>query len=456
MVVPKLASEVLRRSFPRTERKQAEISDNRSFAQIVSNPQKSVPILTEAQDVSLEVVMRKIREAKEHADNNLELCNPDDHFTDVLQNLADAVALLMLSQETMYNALHEQRKSCIASAEDQRKNDQSAEDSNKTKQPRIEPTFTTIGTFPPPQANTAANLRAARPVLAPSIIVHDSADHFYESFYDSEPSDEEKRKAKFRKAVEEAERSTLVLNLNLGKVRMVNPETISSNVTKALSEMAARKENPNSTVPSAAAVEALDDIISVTKTMSFYGKTTKSVRNTKNRELNGSYCTVPVKYEFRDRGTKFYADEVFRELCGAQVSVPYPTILREAVRQIVEEGKKEYPTYLIKVLVDTRKMVFKISRREKKNSEWVKFPRHIPIPSECLDVDSRIIPDGFRIQWPKEQERTSRKDSAEKSPGKNRADATDPGGSQNTNPSADTGTEDMEHSPGHTGEKQPP
>jgi len=148
--------------------------------------------------------------------------------------------------------------------------------------------------------------------------------------------------------------------------------------------MAAKVENPNSTIPSNDAIDAIDDVISTAKKMSFIGKATRSVRNSKDKSLNGAYMTIPVKYEFADRGTKFFCDEVLRKTCNAQLTVPYPAILREGIKQIVEKYKGDFPDYLIKVLVDTRRMQFKVSRRLTKDSEWIKIPDRIPIPDSCL------------------------------------------------------------------------
>jgi len=247
------------------------------------------------------------------------------------------------------------------------------------------------------------------------------------------PEDEKTRKLnKFRAAVEESERSTLLVNLNLGKTKVINPETISTNVSLALSKMAAKAEGKQGDVPSNEAIEALDDIISVTKDMRFYGKVTRSVRNARDPTINGSYCTIPVKYEFPDRDTRFYAEEIFRNTCKAQVSTPYPMILREAIRQIIETVKEDHPDNLVKVLVDTRRMVFKVSRRPR-GEDWIKLPKVIDIPVECQEIDAREVPTGFQVTWPSSPTRQSRKDRHEdaenrsRSPEPRTGDQKDPG-----------------------------
>jgi hypothetical protein len=108
------------------------------------------------------------------------------------------------------------------------------------------------------------------------------------------PTEEERIQKKFKEAVRIAENSTLVLNLDMGKVPIINKETIKKNATMALVIMAAKmEENNHTSVPCEDTIVALDDILSVVKGMEFYGKKTKTYNNPKDK-LSGSYCTIPV------------------------------------------------------------------------------------------------------------------------------------------------------------------
>jgi exonuclease III len=87
----------------------------------------------------------------------------------------------------------------------------------------------------------------------------------------------------------------------MGKVPLLNKETMSKRATLALTAMAAAKEERN--FPSPEAVEAIDDVLSITKKMEFFGNTTKSYKHPTDPK-SGAFCTVPVCYEFRDRAMK--------------------------------------------------------------------------------------------------------------------------------------------------------
>jgi hypothetical protein len=88
---------------------------------------------------------------------------------------------------------------------------------------------------------------------------------------------------RFKDCIRDAECSSLVLNLNLGRIPIVNKETMSKRATLALTALAAKKENKKGTIPSGESVGALDDVLSVVKNISFFGSGTKTYNNAQRR-----------------------------------------------------------------------------------------------------------------------------------------------------------------------------
>jgi hypothetical protein len=111
---------------------------------------------------------------------------------------------------------------------------------------------------------------------------------------------------RYKDAIRDAERSTLVLNLNMGRIPLMNKDTMAKKATLALTAAAAVKQKSKTSVPDAEAVATIDDVLSVVKNYSFYGTGTKTYKNERD-ELSGSYCTAPVKYEFKDKETRVAA-----------------------------------------------------------------------------------------------------------------------------------------------------
>jgi hypothetical protein len=217
------------------------------------------------------------------------------------------------------------------------------------------------------------------------------------------PTAEEQKVKKFKEVVRDAEKSTLIFGLNLGRVPLINQDAMSTKVTKAITEKAAKHDGSKGSIPKEETIIALDDVLSVVKDVRFYGKTTKSYTNPKD-PLNGSYCTIPVRYEFNDKDSRIYAETVLRDKCKIQCTTPYPTILREAIKQVQESVKTTNPNCFVKVNVDTSSMTLKVSKRpmlaegETGKKIWSYVGSPIPIPVECLDVHARKVPDGFAVK----------------------------------------------------------
>jgi hypothetical protein len=209
-------------------------------------------------------------------------------------------------------------------------------------------------------------------------------------------------KRKFKESIKEAEKCTLIFNLNLGRVPIMNRETMNKRATLALASLAATKEKITGSAPSNDTVEAIDDVLSVAQNVSFYGKGTKSYHNPKD-PLNGSYCTAPVKYDFLDKDVRFAAEKVLRAKCGINCAVPYPAMIRECIKQIVADVKMKHPNNFVKVNIDVKNYVFKVARKPPSDApdpDWKNDIPVIPIPVAAMDVGTRQVPKGFKLDIP--------------------------------------------------------
>jgi hypothetical protein len=160
--------------------------------------------------------------------------------------------------------------------------------------------------------------------------------------------------------------------------------------------MAAKVENPTSSLPTQDSVSAIDDILSVTKGMTFYGSVTKTYKNPKDK-ASGSFCTIPIRYEFKDRETRIQAETILRNTCNVNCNTPYHPALRECIRQTSEFFRGVYNTSYVRVNVDSSKMVLKVFYKPDKDSKWLPHDKSIPIPREALDLSTRKPPTSFRM-----------------------------------------------------------
>ena len=141
---------------------------------------------------------------------------------------------------------------------------------------------------------------------------------------------------RFRDLVSNAERSTLIFNLDMGRVPIINKNTMCMKATSAITAMAAIAEDRPANNPSRDTFDAIDNALSVADNVSFFGNSTKSVKG-KGAD-SGSFCTIPVCYSFPDKDTRIKAEQVLRSRCKVSCSTPYPQALRACIKQVLESG----------------------------------------------------------------------------------------------------------------------
>jgi hypothetical protein len=207
-------------------------------------------------------------------------------------------------------------------------------------------------------------------------------------------------KAKFKEAIKEAESSSLIFNLDLGRVPLMNKETISKKATLALTTMAAKlEEGNNGSIPCEDTIAAIDDVLGIVEGMDFFGRKTKTYNNSRDPR-SGLFCTIPIRYRFKDKDDRIAAENVLRDKCGAHCSTPYPTMVRECIRQVVEKAKLDYPNNQVRVTVDTNNLGLRVSVREKKEDRvWDVFSHLVPLPKIALNVDIRKVPQDFKMEY---------------------------------------------------------
>jgi len=209
-----------------------------------------------------------------------------------------------------------------------------------------------------------------------------------------EETPEEMKVRKFNEAIRDAERSTLCFNLDMGMVPIMNKQTISEKASLALTKMAASKEGKGKSVPSQDVIAVIDDVTSLVTNMEFYGTSTKQY---KGKGATG-FCTIPVKYQFKDKDQKSYAEKTLRDKCDVKCATPYPAIVRECIKQAIEHVRGTHPEDFIRVSVVTKDFALKVARRPPgKDLKWIEYPDLLPLPTEAYEVSAKKVPDGLRI-----------------------------------------------------------
>jgi hypothetical protein len=159
---------------------------------------------------------------------------------------------------------------------------------------------------------------------------------------------------KVKQVLRDAEKKTVLFNLNLGKNPVMNKESLSRKVTECLG---ATVKAGNHDYDIADAEEVLDDILSCSK-LEFLGATSKLYYNNRNPNdpMNNNMYSLPVRMDFKDRETRFEAEIMLRKICKVNCSVPYPKKMRALPNDIIKEGKAIKPDCFIRTKVNIEKL----------------------------------------------------------------------------------------------------
>ena len=196
-------------------------------------------------------------------------------------------------------------------------------------------------------------------------------------------------KQRFRDLLQEAEKSSVVFNLDMGRVPLINKVTMGIKATSALTAMAAAAEERPASNPSSDTVAAIDDALSVAEKISFFGSSTKSLSG--NSKNSGAFCTIPVCYTFPSKDIRIKAEKVLRTRCKVNCSTPYPQALRGCIKTVLEDGKRARPDDFCSVNVDSSNLSFKVSWRARNSSTWSRFDKLIPIPECVIENPNKIF-----------------------------------------------------------------
>jgi hypothetical protein len=194
-------------------------------------------------------------------------------------------------------------------------------------------------------------------------------------------SEEEALKAKVKKTLKEAEKKTLIFNLDLGTSQMMNKDSIARKVTMSMANLAKKGDHDYNISD---AEDVIDDILSCSK-LEFLGNATKKYFNKRNVNdpKNDTMYTVPVRMDFKDKDTKIKAETSLRKICKVSCTTPYPKKLRTLLGEVIKEGKTKCPNTFIRTRVNIDKLT--IEAHAKTGDGWVDLNIIKDIPLNILD-----------------------------------------------------------------------
>jgi hypothetical protein len=144
-------------------------------------------------------------------------------------------------------------------------------------------------------------------------------------------------------------------------------------------------------------VAVIDDVTSLVTNMEFYGSSTKQYKGN-DADTQPTFCTVPVRYQFKDREQRVFAEKQLRDTCKVKCATPYPAVVRECIKQVVDHVRLSHPDDFVKVNVHAKDFALKVYRRPKgKDLPWVEYPDLLRLPNEAWNVSLKQVPKGLKM-----------------------------------------------------------
>jgi len=173
-----------------------------------------------------------------------------------------------------------------------------------------------------------------------------------------------------------SDKTSILYDSNLGTIPIANRQKLNHALSAGIREAALAKATADGTDP-AEAVRVTDDALSLVANLTFMGQASRPVKDK-------AYCSMPIRLEFEDRGSRIHFERTIRAQCGNRATMSLPSAIREAQTKFYNAMKAAYRDEIVMVRVDTEKLRFKAFHKEDGGPQWIPCPEEEPIPFDIL------------------------------------------------------------------------
>ena len=195
-------------------------------------------------------------------------------------------------------------------------------------------------------------------------------------------------------ALSVAERTCVIFDAELGPNPVSNKDRLAhafSASVRAKAITVAEEEccDDDPEVAAAAVAEAIrvaDDALSCAANLSFLGQVTKPYNNNRdaNDSRNNKFCTLPVKLEFPDRGSRIHFERTMREKCKIRASMSLPPGIRKEAEKYRQTLLTKFPGEIVMVRAESEGLRFAGFHKRDGEGKWIRDTDTSPIPLSAV------------------------------------------------------------------------
>ena len=201
-----------------------------------------------------------------------------------------------------------------------------------------------------------------------------------------------------RAALESADKQSVLFDANLGTSEIANKGNMAAAFSATLKGLTVETAEKNK-ADGVEAVRVVDDALSCVDNMEFLGQRTKKFIN--NRKLddprNNTFCTLPIKLDFQDRGSRLYFERTIREKCGLPATMSLPKPIRKELSAFNMAVRAAYPGKIIMTRVDISSLRLVAFMKDDGAKSWENCPAFHNILHNILDPSYTTASD-FRME----------------------------------------------------------
>jgi len=211
----------------------------------------------------------------------------------------------------------------------------------------------------------------------------------------ADPPAPDPEETKLEKALETADRSSVIFGANLGNVQIGNRNTLSANFTAGLRDAAIKKAG-SSAAAATESVRLVADALSCAQGVDFVGRASEAyvARGGGAAGAEGgvaadeasppTFYSMPVKLTFPDKDARIYFEQTVKKHCGLSVKMDLPRNLRMAASDFNRKLREKYPGSIIVVKTETNRRLFTAIAKKDGSPTWDKLDDKLTITPAML------------------------------------------------------------------------
>ena len=133
-----------------------------------------------------------------------------------------------------------------------------------------------------------------------------------------------------------------------------------------------------------------DDALSCASNMSFLGQATKQYTNSRDASdpRNGSFFTMPIKFEFPDKNSRIHFERTLREKCKLKAAMSLPLGIRKEADKCRNLAKEKFPGEIVMIRAESDGLQFAVFHKKDGDVKWIRSPDSYPIPVSAVLPDN--------------------------------------------------------------------